>query len=153
MYITHRLTTFTRMPFALLVLALGLAGPASVVAQVKGVWHPMVFSMIESWISDIESPVVTEVNLDAVQRNRNQFDHDAVKREGAWVVYRVPEGGFKRYRVIERKGNHYKLEFQDNGGGTLTTRSLISFTLDQREILLDEKPKAINILRVTSYAR
>ena len=66
MHITHRLATFTRLKFALLVLALGLAGPASVAAQVKGAWHPMVFSMMESWISDVASPVVAEINLDAV---------------------------------------------------------------------------------------
>jgi hypothetical protein len=152
-HITHRLATFTRMKFALLFLALGLAGPASVGAQVKGAWHPMVFSMMESWISDVESPVVAEINLDAVQRNRNQFDHDAVMQEGAWVVYRVPGGGFKRYRVMEHNGNHYKVEFQDNGGGTLTTRSQIGFTLDQRQILVDGKPRAINTLRVISYSR
>lgn len=40
MHITHRWAAFTRMKFALLVLALGLAGPASVGAQVKGDWHP-----------------------------------------------------------------------------------------------------------------
>ncbi len=153
MHITHRSATFTRMKLALLVLALGLTGSASVVAQVQGAWHPTVFSLIESWISDVESPVVTEVSLDAVQRNRNQFDHDAVKQEGGWVVYRPPEGGFKRYRVIEHKGNHYKVEFQDNGGGTLTTRSQIGFTLDKREVLVGGKPKAINTLRVISYSR
>ena len=109
--------------------------------------------MIESWISDVESPVVTEVSLDAVQRNRNQFDHSEVKQEGGWVIYRPPEGGFKRYRVIEHKGNHFKVEFQDNGGGTLTTRSQIAFTLDKREVLVGGKPKAINTLRVISYSR
>lgn len=153
MHITHRSATFTRMKFALLVLALGLTGSASVAAQLQGTWHPTVFSMIENWISDVESPVVTEVNLDAVQRNRNQFDHDEVKQEGGWVVYRVPEGGFKRYRVVEHKVNYYRVEYQENGGGTLTTGSQIGFTLDKRKILVDGKPKAINILRVISYSK
>ena len=31
--------------------------------------HPKVFSMIDCWISDSESPVVTEINLDAVEKN------------------------------------------------------------------------------------
>jgi hypothetical protein len=141
------------MKFALLVLAVGLTGSASVAAQLQGTWHPTVFSMIESWISDVESPVVTEVNLDAVQRNRNQFDHDEVKQEGEWVVYRVPEGGFKRYRVIEHKDNYYRVEYQENGGGTLTTGSQIGFTLDKRKILVDGKSKAINILKVISYSK
>jgi hypothetical protein len=30
--------------------------------------HPKVFSMINCWISDSESPVVTEINLDAVEK-------------------------------------------------------------------------------------
>jgi hypothetical protein len=141
------------MKLSLLVLVLGLTGSASVGAQLQGAWHPMVFSMIESWISDVESPVVTEVNLDAVRRNRNQFDLDEVKQEGGWVVYREPEKGFKRYRVIERKGNYYRVEYQDNGGGTLTTGSQIGFTLDKREILVDGKPKVINTLRVVSYSK
>jgi hypothetical protein len=107
MHITHRWAAFTRMKFALLVLALELAGPASVAAQVKGAWHPMVFSMMESWISDVASPVVAEINLDAVQRNRNQFDYDAVKQEGAWVVYPVPEGGFQVHRLVTLGHRHH----------------------------------------------
>ena len=109
--------------------------------------------MVECWISDTESPVVTEVNLDAVQSDRNQFNGDKVKQEDGWMVYRMPEGGFKRYRVIEHEGNHYKVEYQDNGGGTLTTDSRIEFTIDKREIQVDGKPKAINILKVISYSK
>jgi hypothetical protein len=122
--------------FALLALAMGLIGSGSGAAQPQGAWHPAVFNMIGSWISDTESPVVTEVNLDAVQRNRNQFDRDEVKQEGEWIVNRVRERGFTRYRVIERKDNYYKVEYQDNGGGTLTTSSQIGFTLERREILV-----------------
>ena len=140
-----------RTKLAILLLALGLTVSAS--AQLEPAWHPAVFNMIGSWTSDVESPVITEVNLDAVQRNRNQFDRDEVKREGEWVVYGVPEGGFKRYRVIEHKGNYYKVEYQDNGGGTLTTSSLIGFTLERREILVGGRPKAINTLRVISHSK
>lgn len=142
-----------RIKFAILAFALWLTGSASSAARLEPAWHPIVFSMIESWISDVESPVVTEVNLDAVRRNRNQFDQDEVKREGGWVFYRVPEGGFKRYRVIEHKENYYKVEYQDNGGGTLTTSSRIGFAIDKREILVDGKSRIINILRVISYAK
>lgn len=138
---------------AILVLALGLTVSANARARLEPAWHPDVFNMIGSWISDVESPVVTEVNLDAVKRNRNQFDRDEVKQEGEWVVYSVPEGGFKRYRVIEHKDNYYKVEYQDNGGGTLTTNSLIGFTLERREILVGGRPKVINILRVISHSK
>ena len=55
--------------------------------------------------------------------------------------------------MMEHKGNADKVEFQDNGGGTLTTSSQIGFTLDRREVLVDGKPKAINTLRVTAYPR
>lgn len=138
---------------AILVLALGLTVSAGARARSEPAWHPAVFNMIGSWISDVESPVVTEVNLDAVQRNRNQFDRDEVKQEGEWVVYSVPEGGFKRYRVIEHKDNYYKVEYQDNGGGTLTTNSLIGFKLERREIFVGGRPKVINTLRVISHSK
>src|SRR5436853_3258553 len=69
--------------------------------------HPKVFNMIECWISDVESPVVTEISLDAVDKNGNQFNDDDVKADGEWT--RAPtkeDGGFMRYRVLESKGNH-----------------------------------------------
>ena len=142
-----------RTKLAILILAFWLTGSASAGERMDPAWHPTIFSMIESWISDVESPVVTEVNLDAVQRNRNQFDLDEVKQEGEWVVYRVPEGGFKRYRVIEHKDKYYKVEYQDNGGGTLTTNSRIGFTLEKREMVVVGRSKAINILRIISYSK
>src|SRR6266496_1316075 len=43
--------------------------------------HPKVFNMIDCWISDSESPVVTEINLDAVEKNGNQFNTDDVKAD------------------------------------------------------------------------
>jgi hypothetical protein len=142
-----------RTKLAILFFAFGLISNASAGARLEPAWHPSVFNMIESWISDVESPVVTEVNLNAVRRNRNQFDQDEVKQEGEWIVYQVPEGGFKRYRVIEQKDKHYLVEYQDNGGGTLTTSSRIGFSLERREILVNGRPKVINTLRVSSYSR
>ncbi len=109
--------------------------------------------MIQCWISDTESPVVTEVNLDAVQRNRNQFDKDGIKQEDGWTVYGESGGGFKRYRVIERSGSHYKIEHQENGGGSLTTVSRIEFSIENREIHTDGKPTVINVLKVISYSK
>src|SRR5438045_9544651 len=38
--------------------------------------HPKVFSMIDSWVSDSESPVVTEINVDAVEKYRNEFNEE-----------------------------------------------------------------------------
>ena len=127
------------------------ATPASAQTSMLKI-HPKVFSMINCWISDSESPVVTEVNLDAVEKNGNQFNGDDVKPDGEWLRCPVPDtNGFMRYRVLESKGNHYKVEYQENGGGTLTTSSIIDFAIEKRDIRRDEKPATIRVLRVLSY--
>jgi hypothetical protein len=114
--------------------------------------HPKVFSMISCWISDSESPVVTEINLDAVEKNGNEFNEDGLRQQGEWLQCPVPDTtGFMRYRVPESKGNHYKVEFQENGGGTLTTASIIEFEIEKRNIHRDAKPVTIRVLRVLSY--
>ena len=124
--------------------------PAAETSQVK--IHPKVFSMIDSWISDSESPVVTEINLDAVEKNGNQFNEDGLKQDGEWLTYSVPDtGGFMRYRVLESKGSHYKVEYQKNGGGTLTTASTIEFDVERRKIHHGGSPITIHVLRVSSY--
>lgn len=115
--------------------------------------HPQVFSLIECWLSDTESPVATEINLDAVEKNRNQFDNDEVRREDGWTICREADAkSFKRYRVIEAKDNHYKVQYQENGGGTLTTSCLIEFSVVTREIRKNGKPATIRVLRVDSYS-
>jgi hypothetical protein len=114
--------------------------------------HPKVFSMIDCWISDSESPVVTEINLDAVEKNGNEFNENGLKRDGEWLQSPAPDSnGFMRYRALESKGNHYKVEYQENGGGTLTTASIIEFDIEKRNIQRDNKPVTIRVLRVSSY--
>ena len=116
--------------------------------------QPKVFNMIDCWISDSESPVATEINLNAVEKNGNQFNEDGLKEDGEWLSYALPDtGGFMRYRVLESKGNHYKVEYQENGGGTLTTASTIEFDIEKRNIRRDGKPVTIRILRLLSYNR
>lgn len=115
--------------------------------------HPKVFNMIECWLSDSEAPVVTEINLDAVERNGNQFLSEGLTQDGEWT--RCPaddSGGFMRYRVLEAKGNHYKAEYQENGGGSLTTTSIIEFSVEKREIRRDGKPVSLRVLRVLSVS-
>jgi hypothetical protein len=115
--------------------------------------HPKVFDLIDCWISDSESPVVTEINLDAVEKDGNEFNDDGLKQEGEWTRAPAQEAnGFMRYRLLESKGNRYKVEYQENGGGTLTTASIIEFTIEKREIRRDNKPVIIRVLRVLSYA-
>jgi hypothetical protein len=114
--------------------------------------HPKVFKMIGSWISDSESPVVTEINLDAVEKNGNEFNKEGLKQDGDWLTYSVPDiSGFMRYRVLESKGSHYKVEYQENAGGTLTTASTIEFNIEKRKVHRGGNPVPIRTLRVSSY--
>ena len=116
--------------------------------------HPKVFNMVDCWISDSESPVATEINLNAVEKNGNQFNEDGLNQDGDWFVYSLRDtGGFMRYRVLEAKGNHYKIEYQENGGGTLTTASTIEFDIEKRHIRRNGSPMTIRVLRVSSYTQ
>ncbi len=116
--------------------------------------HPKVFNMIDCWVSDSESPVVTEINLDAVEKNGNQFNHDDVSQDGEWLRFSLPDtSGFMRYRVLESKGNHHKVEYQENGGGMLTTASVIEFDVVKRDVRREGKPLSVRVLRVTSYTQ
>jgi hypothetical protein len=49
------------------------------------------------------------------------------------------------------KRRHYKIEYQENGGGTLTTAAVIEFSVEKQNIQRDGKPVAIRALRVSSY--
>ncbi|PYJ03683.1 MAG: hypothetical protein DME95_10225, partial [Verrucomicrobia bacterium] len=133
--------------------AAGSATPAAEQPSVPKI-HPKVFNMISSWISDSESPVVTEINLDAMEKNGNQFNDDGLTQDGEWLRCPVPDtDGFMRYRVLESKGNHYKVEYQENGGGTLTTASIIEFNIEKRNIRRDGRPLTVHVLRVSSYTQ
>ena len=130
----------------------GQTAHASSAASLK--IHPKVFNLIDCWISDSESPVVTEINLDAVHKNGNEFNDDGLKQEDEWMRCPAPDtnGGFMRYRVLESKANHYKVEYQENGGGSLTTASIIEFAVEEREMQRDGKTGTIRVLRVLSHA-
>src|SRR3954469_24976542 len=115
--------------------------------------HPKVFGMVDCWISDSEAPVVTEFNLDALEANDNQFFADNVKQENGWIRSPNDDGaGFFRYRVLEAKDNRFKIEFQSNGGGSLTTAVIIDCSIEKREIKRDGKAKGIRVLRVLGFS-
>jgi len=115
--------------------------------------HPKIFAYIEGWISDGESPIATEINLDAAEKSTNQFNTDEIKQENGWIRCPGRDGaGFLCYRVLESKGHHYKVAYQENGGGTLTTEAIIEFTVEKRDIRVEGKPMTIQVLRVLSYA-
>jgi len=101
--------------------------------------HPKVFSLIDY-------PRVKEVNLDD-----NQFQEE-VKQEHGWTECDGEDGrGFMRYRVVEVLGNHYAVEYQENGGGTLTESAIIEFVVETRQVRADGKLKSIRVLRVLAY--
>ena len=116
--------------------------------------HPRVFNMIDCWVSDSEAPVVTEINLNAVEKNGNQFNENGLTQDGEWLSYSLPDtGGFMRYRVLDAKGIRYKIEYQENGGGTLTTASTIEFEIEKRHMRRNGSPMTIRVLRVSSYTQ
>lgn len=115
----------------------------------SGVIHPNVFAMAESWLSDVAQPVVTEINLDAVARNRNQFDHDGVSKQGGWVHYADPESkGFTRYKFLKPEGGIRRVLFQNNGGGSLTTSTTIGYRIFRRAVITEDGKEEISVLKI-----
>jgi hypothetical protein len=115
--------------------------------------HPRVFGLITCWPSDGEEPVVTEINLDAVSKNRNQFDMSLVKTRGVWTECPGSQGqGFERYRVVKSDDGQVTIEFQSNGGGTYTSVSIMEFVIEPRELRQNGKLVSRRILRIVSIA-
>ncbi len=115
--------------------------------------HPRVFDMVAGWFSDSEEPVVTEINLDAVEANGNQFDFTSVRKEGLWTMCPNDDNrGFLRFKELFTDAGRFAVEFQSNGGGTLTTSRRIEFVVDQRKIHKDGKPVTMRVLRVTAIS-
>jgi len=115
--------------------------------------HPKAFSLIENLQPDAEYPVVTEISLDAVAANDNQFPPGEIRQEGEWVSCATEGGrGFARYRVLQTAGARYTVEFQENGGGTLTTSAIIEFVVEKRILRKDGKPKSVRVLKVLAFS-
>lgn len=138
------------LPFLLLAANIGCTAAPSQPAL--PVIHPKVFSLVDSWISDMISPVVTEFSLDAVRRNRNQFGYDAIRVEDGWIIAGdEEERSSYRYRVLKQHANTYVLEFQNNGGGSFTSRSIITCMLLTRRIEVDGKEQDVQVVRITGH--
>ena len=115
--------------------------------------HPRIFALVTCWPSDKDEPVVTEINLDAVSKNRNQFDTSLVKTRGEWYECPGEQGqGFERYRIVKSDNGQMTIEFHSNGGGTYTSVSIIEFVIEQRELRQNGKLVSRRILRVMSCA-
>lgn len=109
--------------------------------------HPKIFQMVQCWISDTSSPVITEVNLDAVRANRNQFDYKSVKSEDGWITFQDGKE-MLRFKVIASSGDSYTITYQENGGGSLTTEQVIKFRICPRKIEVDGVEREITVLHV-----
>jgi hypothetical protein len=131
------------------VVGLRAASEKSAATDLELRVHPQVFAMMQCWLSDSRYPVVTEVNLDAVEQNGNQFPAGEVTQENGWVVSRTVGGeGFKRYRLTGKGDSRYKVEFQENGGGSLTSSSLLDCSVEPRSLSIDGKVTTVRVLRV-----
>ena len=127
------------------------ADPPPEAETYSGLIHPKVFAMATGWLSDIAQPVVTEVNLDAMAVNRNQFDPDAVTVSGEWVTYAdEATSGFLRYKTLQPDGDTLRVLLQSNEGGTLTVSSTIGFRILRRSIVTDEGRKEVSVLSIES---
>lgn len=114
--------------------------------------HPQVFEMVKCWLSDTVSPVVTEINLDAVAKNRNQFDDAAVRRNGEWIEAKSSAGHHLRYLPRGEKDGIFRVTFESNGGGTLTESMDIEYEVTHREITVNGTPVRQRVLKVVSIA-
>jgi hypothetical protein len=114
--------------------------------------HPKVFSLIDY-------PRVKEINLDDINLDDNRFQEEDVKvkdvkLKNGWTWCDVEYGqlwGFMCYRVLEARGNHYTVEYEDNGGGRITESAIIEFVVETRQVHTDGKLKSIRVLRVLAY--
>ncbi len=118
--------------------------------------HPKVFQLAGCWLSDTEAPVVTEINLDAVARNRNQFDMSEVKENAGWIRYveRGSEGATflsAAYHPLGRQGERWDVLYAENGGGSLTVYTRIGFVIETREMRVGGKPVKRTMLKIVSW--
>lgn len=109
---------------------------------------PDVFALVPCWLSDTSEPVVTEVNLDAAAEDDNQFPE--CQRRGDWSRAPYGERGYRRYRILRSESPRFRVEFQENGGGTLTRDYIIEVELGRRSVDVDGRPARIRVLRVLS---
>ena len=114
--------------------------------------HPAVFEMALGWISDTVSPVVTEVNLDAIYTNRNQFDYDLVKvseSQGPKIVhYQRSEGGYLSYKVNAEKNGVTSITLYDSGGGSGVGVTEITYEIKKRSVRINGVSREIEVLRI-----
>ena len=152
--------TKTRVFSAITLLLCGLAYLAinsskkSEETRLPTLIHPLVFNLMLCWDSDTVSPVITEINLDAVYKNNDQFDYSRVTKEKdldgvQWIVYTPSDQrGYTRYRIAEQTSQTTRVVFNENGGGSWTSRAKITYQIVKRPVEIDGKKTEISVLRV-----
>jgi len=152
--------TTTRVFSAITLLLCGLAYLAinsskkSEETRLPTLIHPLVFNLILCWDSDTISPVATEINLDAVYRNNDQFDYSRVTKEkdlggDEWIVYTPSDQrGYTRYRIVDQTSQMTRVIFNENGGGSYTSQAKITFQIVKRSLQIDGKTTNISVLRL-----
>ncbi len=111
--------------------------------------HPKAFALVVSWISDTVSPVVTGISLDAVRKNRNQFDYSGVTVDGSFVRYQsAEEGGYLSYQItpLDDEGQ-FLIVFFSSDGGSFTERYFMTIQISHRKIG-DREVEVMDILSV-----
>ncbi len=116
-------------------------------ADVEAVIHPKAFENIESWISDTESPLYLSFNVDAVRKNRNQFDYSQVTVTGNLVNF-TRENGYLAYKIVSNTDHTLQIIFYNNGGGTLTTATDMTFAKVTKSILVHGQSQTIKLLEL-----
>jgi hypothetical protein len=107
--------------------------------------------MISCWLSDSEEPVVTQFSMDAIRRNSNEYDYDRVTVEDGHVVFR--EGReLISYELKKTDQRTYEAHVYANGGGTLTTYTIITFRIVQKRIVRNGKTITLEVLDVRGIA-
>ena len=105
--------------------------------------------MVTCWVPDTDQPVVTEVHRNAINTNCNQFDQSAVSTADGWGTYWDQETqGLLCYRELESGGNSYRVEFQDNSGGSFTASTTIGFSILKCSVTTPAVNRTISISRV-----
>ena len=152
--------TKTRVFSAITLLLCGLAYLAinsskkSEETRLPTLIHPLVFNLMLCWDSDTVSPVITEINLDAVYKNNDQFDYSRVTKEKdldgvQWIVYTPSDQrGYTRYRIAEQTSQTTRVVFNENGGGSWTRQAKITYQIMKRPVEIDGKKTEISVLRV-----
>lgn len=116
--------------------------------------HPLVFKLILCWDSDTISPVATEINLEAVYRNNDQFDYSRVTKEKdldgvEWIAYTPSDQrGYARYRIVEQTNQMTRVIFNENGGGSYTSQAKITYQIVKRSLQIEGKKDDVSALRV-----